>query len=82
MTRRQLGLLSALAAAVVVFAPLDASAQCAMCRRALETPEGRHLAAAFRSGIIVLLAAPFSIVGAITVLARRMARRHDDTPAA
>jgi hypothetical protein len=43
-----------------------------MCRKALETPEGRQLAAAFRGGILVLLAAPFSLVAVIATLVVRM----------
>ena len=52
-----------------------AAAQCAMCRRALESPEGRQMVAAFRSGILILLAAPFSLFGVITALVVRMRRR-------
>jgi hypothetical protein len=51
------------------------AAQCAMCRRALESPEGRQMVAAFRSGILILLAAPFSLFGVITALVVRMRRR-------
>jgi hypothetical protein len=60
---------------VLVFAPEPALAQCAMCRRALQSPEGQQLAAAFRSGILVLLAAPFSLVAVIAALVVRMQRR-------
>jgi hypothetical protein len=52
-----------------------AFAQCAMCRRALESPEGALVAAAFRSGILLLLAAPFLLFGAVAVLAVRAERR-------
>ena len=52
-----------------------AAAQCAMCRRALESPEGQQMVAAFRSGILVLLAAPFSLVGVVATLIVRMQRR-------
>ena len=52
-----------------------AGAQCAMCRRALESPEGRQVVAAFRSGILILLAAPFSLFGVIAALVVRMRRR-------
>ena len=55
--------------------PATSEAQCAMCRRALQSPEGQHMIAAFRSGILFLLAAPFSVFGAITVLAVRRQRR-------
>ena len=57
--------------------PETASAQCAMCRRALQSPEGQQMVAAFRSGILVLLAAPFSLVGVIATLIVRMQRRRD-----
>ena len=50
-------------------------AQCAMCRRALQSPEGQQLAAALRSGILVLLAAPFAAFGAVAALAVRAQRR-------
>jgi hypothetical protein len=46
---------------LAVLTPGSASAQCAMCRTLLKTPEGQHMVAAFRSGIL-LLAAPFSIL--------------------
>jgi hypothetical protein len=63
--------------AVCLVAVADAAfAQCAMCRRALQSPEGQQMIAAFRSGILVLLAAPFALVGAVATLAVRMHRRH------
>jgi len=67
--------------AFVVLAPAPALAQgCAMCRRALASPEGQQMVAAFRSGILVLLAAPFSLVGVIATLVVRMQRRRERTP--
>ena len=63
------------AAALVVLAPTEASAQCAMCRRALDSPEGRQMIAALRSGILVLLAAPFAAFGVVAILAVRISRR-------
>jgi hypothetical protein len=62
-------------AAVMLLLPDTVSAQCAMCRRALQSPEGQQMVAAFRSGILVLLAAPFSLVGVIATLIVRMQRR-------
>ena len=53
----------------------EAFAQCAMCRSALESPEGRELAAGFRRGILVLLAAPITAVGTIGFLVVRARRR-------
>ena len=55
-----------------------ASAQCAMCRRALDSPEGRQLVAALRSGILVLLAAPFATFATVAVLAVRSRNRRSD----
>jgi len=60
---------------VVAFASNAASAQCAMCRRALQSPEGQQMVAAFRSGILFLLAAPFAIFGTVATLAIRRFRR-------
>jgi hypothetical protein len=62
-------------AAIVVLLSADAAfAQCAMCRRALESPEGRQMIAAFRSGILILLAAPLSVFAIVARLAIRMNR--------
>lgn len=46
-------------------------AQCAMCRTAFASEEGRQLIAAFRSGILFLLAAPFVTFGTVAFLAVR-----------
>ena len=64
---------------MILAAAHPASAQCAMCRRALDSPEGRQMIAAFRSGILVLLAAPFAVFGTVAVLAARRFRRPADT---
>lgn len=59
-------LLAAFAALLVFVAfPEPTLAQCAMCRTALQSPEGRALAAAFRRGILFLVVVPFSAVGII-----------------
>ena len=50
-------------------------AQCAMCRGALESPEGRQMAQAFNRGILLLLAVPFAAVGTISLLIFRAVRR-------
>jgi hypothetical protein len=52
-----------------------AAAQCAMCRRALASPEGQQMIAAFRSGILVLLVSPFALFTIIAALAIRTERR-------
>ena len=59
---------------ILLSAPGSAGAQCAMCRRALDSPEGRQLAAALRSGILVLLAAPFVLFAGVATLAVRSQR--------
>jgi hypothetical protein len=47
---------------------------CAMCRLALQSPEAQVLAAALRSGILVLLAAPVATFAAVAFLAVRLQR--------
>jgi hypothetical protein len=69
-----------LAAIFVLLAAHPASAQCAMCRRALDSPEGRQMIAAFRGGILILLAAPFASFAAVALLAVRRFRRPEDSP--
>jgi hypothetical protein len=73
MMRRRLGTVLAIVAAVVLLSD-TALAQCAMCRRALQSPEGQQMVAAFRSGILFLLAAPFAIFGTVATLAVRRFR--------
>lgn len=51
-------------------------AQCAMCRTLLATPEGAQMAAALRSGIWILLAAPFAAFAVIAVAACRSRKRY------
>jgi len=75
MDRTKALVVAAAMLALLVFAPDTALAQCAMCRRALQSPEGQQMVAAFRSGILVLLAAPFSLIGVIATLVVRMQRR-------
>jgi hypothetical protein len=79
MTVREV-VIAAAAAAVVALVPDAASAQCAMCRRALQSPEGQQMIAAFRSGILFLLGAPFASFATVAVLAIRMHRRRGRHP--
>jgi hypothetical protein len=64
----------ALAVILVLLSFDQVSAQCAMCRRALDSPEGRQMIAAFRSGILILLAAPLAVFAVVTRLAIRIDR--------
>ena len=62
---------SLLVLAAVMLGADVAEAQCAMCRTAFASEEGRRLIAAFRSGILFLLAAPFVTFGTVAFLAVR-----------
>jgi hypothetical protein len=76
MGRASARLAGAVLVALAMCWPEPAFAQgCAMCKRALSSPEGQQMVAAFRSGILVLLAAPFSLVGVIAALVVKMQRR-------
>jgi hypothetical protein len=68
------------AGAIVLLASDSTGAQCAMCRQALQSPEGRQMISAFRGGILLLLAAPFAVFGTVAVLAVRRFRRPPDDP--
>ena len=75
MTRRLWLAIAAVVTLVLVGEP--AFAQCAMCRQALQSPEGRHMIGAFRSGIVLLLIAPFAVFGTVATLAVRRKRKRD-----
>jgi hypothetical protein len=74
MTRRSVAI-AGIGVLAVLLAPDTVSAQCSMCRRALDSPEGQQLIGALRRGIVVLLAAPFMLFGVVALLAVRMQRR-------
>lgn len=59
---------------LVAMAPA-AWAQCPMCRTALQSPQAAALAAGFRHGILLLLAAPFLSIGIVAWLVVRSQRR-------
>jgi len=65
-------------AAAALVPPVLVEAQCVMCRTALASEEGRAIVAAFRSGIVVLLAAPFAAFGIVAALVVRATRRRAD----
>lgn len=66
-----------LALGFLVLVPETAFAQCAMCRSAFASPEGQQLVAAFRAGILFLLAVPFASFATVAFLAARRQRRRD-----
>jgi hypothetical protein len=82
MTRRRRALGAALVGVTLLVLSEPAFAQCAMCRRALASPEGRQLVAAFRSGILFLLAVPLVTFATVATLAVRRQRRREADRAA
>ncbi len=64
--RRALPIVGSLLAAV--FLAEAGTAQCAMCRTALESPEAVALAAGFQRGVLFLLLVPFAALGVIAGL--------------
>ena len=69
------GATAAIVASGLLIAAEPVAAQCAMCRTALASPEGQQMIAALRSGILLLLAAPFTLFGLIATLAVRAQRK-------
>ena len=62
-----------LAALALLAAP--AGAQCQMCKTALtNSPEGRHMVQSFNYAILMMVAAPYLVVGTVTaaLLRRRL----------
>ena len=64
-------------AAGAVVAPPPAQAQCAMCRSAFDSPEGRRMVRKYQLGIAYLLAVPLIAVGTVGYLAVRSKRKLD-----
>lgn len=68
-------LLAVLAAAILL--ETSAFGQCAMCRTALEnSEEGKALAGSFRHGILLLMAAPYALLGTIGLVVFRAHRKN------
>lgn len=77
---RVVGLLAAaFLAALALVAPESASAQCSMCRTALE--QNPEAAAGFNRAILFLLLMPYTIFGALTAIYLRSRRRSAPAPA-
>ena len=77
-----IGATCAIVAGVWLMGGEPVAAQCAMCRTALASPEGQQMIAALRSGILLLLAAPFTLFAVIAVLAVRSQRKRQRQPGA
>ncbi len=65
---------AAVTAFMLVLAADTALAQCAMCRTALDSPEGQQLVSAFQGGIILLVVVPFAAIATIALLVARQLR--------
>lgn len=61
--------------AVLLVFDSAAFAQCAMCRTALESADSASLVGGFRKGILLLLAAPYALLGTISFLVFRAYRQ-------
>ena len=57
---------------LMVFVEFSASAQCAMCRAALESEEGGNKAEAINNGIVYLMAFPYIMVAIVFYVVYRM----------
>jgi hypothetical protein len=66
-------------ALAVLAAAQPLAAQCAMCRRALESPEAHALASALRAGIALLFVAPLVTFAAVALAAWRLARSRSES---
>lgn len=56
--------------------PAVVSAQCAMCRAALETEENQTAAAGINNGITYLMIFPYLIVGIVGYIIYRLVKKH------
>ncbi len=69
-------MLSALAFTAAAF-PSAADAQCAMCRSAFDSPEGRRMIRHYQAGIAFLLTVPFAAFGTVAFFAVRGKKKLD-----
>jgi hypothetical protein len=67
-----------LAAGLLALAAAPAGAQCVMCKTALAgSPEGRGIGAQFNQAILVMIAAPYLVVGGFLLGVYRGRLAHD-----
>jgi hypothetical protein len=75
---KKAGAALALAVALLALAASPAAAQCAMCKTALAgSPEGRAIGAQFNQAILLMLAAPYLVMGGFVLAVRRGRLRGD-----
>jgi hypothetical protein len=72
-------LLGAFAVATVALPP-PAEAQCAMCRSAFDSPEGRRMIRKYQAGVAFLLTVPFAAFGTVAFFAVRGKKKLDSQP--
>jgi len=73
--KRRVGLRVCLFVLCSMFFSLSASAQCAMCRAALNGEENTSKAAAINDGIVYLMVIPYVLVGALGYYIYRMKKK-------
>lgn len=66
-----------LVAGAMLAAPSPAHAQCAMCRSAFDSPEGRRMIRKYQIGIAFLLAVPIVTFGTVAFFAVRGKKKLD-----
>jgi len=71
-------LLLGIVAGATLATPPPARAQCAMCRSAFDSPEGRRMIRKYQIGILYLLAVPFAAFGTVAFFAVRGKKRLDE----
>ena len=72
-------LLGAFAVTTVALPPA-VEAQCAMCRSAFDSPEGRRMIRKYQAGIAFLLTVPFAAFGTVAFFAVRGKKKLDAQP--
>ena len=70
-------LLGAFGVAGAAYTPV-AEAQCAMCRSAFDSPEGRRMIRKYQIGIAFLLTVPFAGFGTVAFFAVKGKKRLDE----
>jgi hypothetical protein len=75
IVKRRVGLRVCLLILCSMFFSLSSSAQCAMCRAALNGEENNAKAAAINDGIVYLMVIPYVLVGALGYYIYRMKKK-------
>ncbi|CAN1573626.1 hypothetical protein MCETHM1_03470 [Flavobacteriaceae bacterium] len=73
--KRRIGLRTYFYVLCFMFISLSSSAQCAMCRAALNGEDNKEKAAAINDGIVYLMVIPYVLVGALGYYIYRMKKK-------